>query len=142
MRICVLMLSVLLSLWLEPGAGQTADSHSHRASEAVGRSAGAFGQLMSAAMDKMHREMAAAPQTGDADRDFLALMIPHHAGAVEMARLLLVYGKDPLVRQLAEEIISGQQAEIGAMQSRLGVLQKGADPQPGGFPALTGTRGE
>ena len=101
-----------------------------------------FGQLMLAAMDKMHDEMAMALRTGDADRDFLAMMIPHHAGAVEMARLVLVYGKDPLVRQLAEEIIAGQQAEIGAMQARLAILEKGADPRPGGFPALSGTRGE
>jgi uncharacterized protein (DUF305 family) len=62
-------------------------------------------------MDKMHDDMAAAPQTVDPDRDFLAMMIPHHAGAVEMARLALIYGGDPLVRQLAEEIIASQQAE-------------------------------
>ena len=74
------------------------DDHSHQ----VGSQ---FARLMSAAMDKMHEEMASAPQTGDPDRDFLAMMIPHHAGAVEMARLLLIYGRDPLVRQLAEEII-------------------------------------
>jgi uncharacterized protein (DUF305 family) len=97
---------------------------------------------MSAAMDKMHEEMAAHPQTGDPDRDFLAMMIPHHAGAVEMARLVLVYGRDPLVRQLAEEIIAGQQAEIAAMRARLKVLNHGPDPLPGGFPAVGGTIGE
>jgi uncharacterized protein (DUF305 family) len=62
-------------------------------------------------MDKMHRDMMAPSPSGNADVDFLATMIPHHAGAVEMARLVLIYGKDPLVRQLAEEIIAGQQAE-------------------------------
>ena len=101
-----------------------------------------FGRLMSAAMHKMHEEMAAAPQTGDPDRDFLAMMIPHHAGAVEMARLVLIYGRDPLVRQLAEEIIAGQQAEIAGMRARLKVLGHGPDPRPGGFPAVSGTRGE
>jgi hypothetical protein len=58
-----------------------------------------------------------------------------------MARLVLIYGRDPLVRQLAEEIIAGQQAEIDAMQARFKLLDKGPDPSPGGFPALGGTRG-
>src|SRR2546423_7379022 len=97
---------------------------------------------MSAGMNKMHDEMAATAQTGDPDRDFLAMMIPHHEGAVEMARLVLIYGRDPLVRQLAEEIIAGQQAEITAMQARLKVLDHGSDPNPGGFPAISGTRGK
>jgi uncharacterized protein (DUF305 family) len=101
-----------------------------------------FGQMMSAAMDKMHNEMSAARQTGDPDRDFLAMMIPHHDGAVEMARLVLIYGRDPLVRQLAEEIIAGQQAEITAMQARLKILDHGPDPDPGGFPAISGTTGK
>ena len=101
-----------------------------------------FGRMISAAMDQMHEEMAAPRQTGDPDRDFLAMMIPHHAGAVEMARLVLIYGRDPLVRQLAEEIIAGQQAEITAMRARLKVLDHGPDPNPGGFPAMSGTRGE
>lgn len=93
-------------------------------------------------MDRMHRDMAAAPQTGNADRDFLAMMIPHHAGAVDMARLVLIHGRDPLVRQLAQEIIAGQQAEISAMRARLDVLESGPDPLPGGYPAIGGTRGD
>jgi uncharacterized protein (DUF305 family) len=97
---------------------------------------------MAAAMDRMDRDMNAAPHTGNPDRDFLAMMIPHHEGAVEMARLVLIHGRDPLVRQLAEEIIAGQQAEISAMRARLHVLEKGPDPQPDGFPAMGGTRGE
>src|SRR5436309_1738595 len=115
------------------------DPHGYfgHASKAAGQVAVAFNELMSAAMDKMHAEMAAAPQSGDVDRDFLAMMIPHHAGAVEMASLVLVYGKDPLVRQLAEEIIAGQQTEVRGMEARLKILKKGADPRPDGFPALT-----
>jgi uncharacterized protein (DUF305 family) len=114
------------------------NSHHPRTAQAASE----FGRLMSAAMDKMHEEMAASSQSGDPDRDFLAMMIPHHAGAVEMARLALIYGSDPLVRQLAEEIIAGQQAEIAAMRARLELLNQGPDPRPGGFPAMSGTRGE
>jgi uncharacterized protein (DUF305 family) len=124
-------------LLVTPAASQHSSHHMHAA-----QAASEFGRLMSAAMDKMHEEMVASPQTGDPDRDFLAMMIPHHAGAVEMARLALVYGRDPLVRQLAEEIIAGQQAEIAAMRARLELLNQGPDPRPGGFPAMSGTRGE
>jgi uncharacterized protein (DUF305 family) len=100
-----------------------------------------FETEMHAAMSRMSREMEAAPMTGDPDRDFLAMMIPHHQGAVEMARLLLLSGRDPLVRKLAEEILAAQVAEIATMRNRLRILQGGQDPNPGGFPALGGTRG-
>jgi uncharacterized protein (DUF305 family) len=96
---------------------------------------------MRTAMDGMMRAMHGAPMTGDPDRDFLAMMIPHHEGAVEMARLVLVHGRDPLVRRLAEEIIAGQQAEIQSMRARLAILRRGRDPEPDGFPSLGGTRG-
>ena len=100
-----------------------------------------FGKQMDDAMVKMHRDMTDRLQTGDADRDFLAMMIPHHQGAVDMARLVLIHGHDPLVRQLATEIIAGQQTEIEAMKARLKVLEMGPEPNPGGFPAIEGTRG-
>lgn len=100
-----------------------------------------FSAEMHAAMNKMAKDMEASPMTGDPDKDFLAMMIPHHEGAVEMARLVLLYGRDPLVRQLAEEIIAAQQAEITTMRQRLEILKTGQDMTPGGFPALGGTRG-
>ena len=58
-----------------------------------------------------------------------------------MARLALVYGNDPLTRRLAEEIIASQTVEISAMSERLKTLGRGEDSNPGGFPALHGTRG-
>ena len=87
------------------------------------------------------REMGAAGASGDPDRDFLAMMIPHHEGAVEMARLELVYGRDPLTRQLAEGMIAGQQVEIDAMRRRLVILESPQDRAKPGFPDLGGTRG-
>jgi uncharacterized protein (DUF305 family) len=100
-----------------------------------------FATGMHRAMTTMSEAMEAPRMSGDADRDFLAMMIPHHQGAIDMARLALVHGRDPLVRQLAEEIIAGQQAEIRSMEARLRLLQGGAPPEADGFPALSGTRG-
>ena len=84
--------------------------HVHHAETPTPWSSGdAFAQALATAMDQMHKDMMSSMPTGDADRDFLATMIPHHEGAVEMARLVLIHGKDPLVRRLAEEIIAGRQ---------------------------------
>jgi uncharacterized protein (DUF305 family) len=93
-------------------------------------------------MQKMMVDMHGPGYTGNADVDFLAMMIPHHQGAVDMARLALIHGSDPLTRRLAEEIIASQTAEIAAMRARLEILRRAPDAEPGGFPALHGTRGE
>lgn len=108
--------------------------HRHGSSE--------FGSGMQAGMAVMMKDMESAPMSGDPDKDFLAMMIPHHEGSVEMARLVLIHGKDPLVRRLAEEIIASQTVEIKTMKERLTILGKKPDPNPGGFPSLGGTRGE
>jgi uncharacterized protein (DUF305 family) len=73
-------------------------------------------QAMTADMDKMQHDMTAAPMTGDADQDFVAMMLPHHAGAVDMAKAELQYGKDPQMRDLARNIIAAQDKEIAEMQ--------------------------
>jgi len=79
-----------------------------------------FMQAMSAGMERMDRQMATAPMNGDVDHDFAAMMIPHHQGAIDMAKAELIYGKDAVMRRLAQEILVDQQSEIDAMQLWLG----------------------
>jgi uncharacterized protein (DUF305 family) len=71
---------------------------------------------LNASMHKMHMAMGAIQRSGDADVDFVRLMLPHHQGAIDMAKVQLLYGKDPQMRRLAQEIITDQQSEIELMQ--------------------------
>ena len=87
--------------------------HNHETAKA-----GSFVALMEQAMERMHKGMAVAP-SGDPDRDFAAMMIPHHQGAVDMAKAELQFGKNPVLRRLAEGIIVEQLQEIEVMQREL-----------------------
>ncbi len=73
-------------------------------------------QAMMAGMDTMNKAMSNAPMTGDPDRDFVAMMLPHHQGAIDMARVELRYGKDPAMLQLAREIVAAQAKEVSLMR--------------------------
>jgi hypothetical protein len=72
-----------------------------------------------ASMATMMRHMTVKP-SGDVDRDFIAMMIPHHQGAIDMARAELRYGHDERLHRIAQEIIVDQQQEIAAMRLALG----------------------
>lgn len=84
-----------------------------------------FATAMAGAMQRMHQAMA-VPSTGDFDRDFAAMMIPHHQGAIDMAEAELRFGKDERLRRLAQGIIVEQRQEISVMQAIL--KEKGGAP--------------
>lgn len=79
---------------------------------------GASSKAFNDAMSKMHKDMM-IHYSGDADADFVRGMIPHHQGAIDMARIELKYGKDPELRKMAEGIITAQESEIKEMKARL-----------------------
>jgi len=83
-------------------------------------------------MSKMMANMVAKP-TGDIDRDFVGMMVPHHQGAVDMAKSELKYGHNEQLRRLAQEIIVTQQQEITVMHQAVGENDTAMPPPaPGG----------
>lgn len=88
-------------------------------SKTLSASSGALDKVNEAMMKNMSIKMS-----GDADVDFIKMMLAHHQGAVDMARVELQYGKDPEARKLAETIIANQQQEIKQMQDWLAARDK------------------
>jgi uncharacterized protein (DUF305 family) len=81
------------------------------------------------AMSKMMVDMGITP-SGDIDRDFVAMMVPHHQGAIDMAQAELRYGHNEQLRRMAQEIIVTQQAEIAAMHLAIGQPLPAQTPSP------------
>src|SRR5450830_307398 len=112
--------SIGLALTLCIAAGVAAHAQSHRHGDAPSDAAvsadATFASQMMQAMNRMNAGMMVAKPTGDHDHDFAAMMVPHHQGAVNMAKIQLVYGRDPVLRRLAQAIIVEQQQEIELMQ--------------------------
>ena len=70
-------------------------------------------------MDKMHADMDAGMMAEDIDVAFVCGMIPHHQGAIDMAKAVIQYGDDPWTKELAQNIITAQEAEIAQMKDWL-----------------------
>jgi uncharacterized protein (DUF305 family) len=111
--------AALLTLAALPAAAQQHDMSDmpgmHHAPAAGAGAQAPASREFQAEMERMHAGMA-VPYTGDADRDFVAGMVPHHQGAIEMARTELRYGHDPVLRKLAQQIILAQDREIALMR--------------------------
>jgi len=84
-------------------------------------------------METMHTAMIAVEPSGNNDGDFVNLMLPHHQAAVDMAKTELLYGSDPQMRRLAQEIIADQESEIQLMQLWLD-RQQAHGKNPGHLP--------
>ncbi|ESX98833.1 DUF305 domain-containing protein [Mesorhizobium sp. LNJC405B00] len=116
-KIVLLMMAagMLLAVFLESVPAQSEEmKHDMGAMGAQGPSTDGY----KAAMDKMHSDMM-IEYSGNADVDFVRGMIPHHRGAIDMAKVELANGKDPEIRKLAEDVIAAQEAEITKMHAWL-----------------------
>lgn len=109
-------------------AAQAHDGHHHGAmADAAGgpapvfvaSTAKPFAALMGDAMAVMDDGMAKASMNGQQEHDFVTMMIPHHQGAVDMAKALLLTTTDPVMRNMAQGILAEQQIEIQLMQQWL-----------------------
>ena len=88
-----------------------------------------FADLMSQAMSRMDRDMMRS-MNGVPDHDFATMMIPHHQGAIDMAKAELIYGKDERLRRLAQGIIVEQSQEIAVMRQILAETPRPKGPNP------------
>lgn len=121
----ILILFLALSHYKVSSQTKVTDPHAGHGSHARESSSASSKSTTTASTKKyqqinenMHKSMD-IKFTGDADKDFLAAMIPHHQGAVEMAEVVLQHGKNPKIRQLAQEIITLQKKEIAEMRQLL-----------------------
>lgn len=113
-------------LWSAACAAQELPhAHGHAAAGApppapfIASSAKPYAALAADAMEVMDDGMRRAPMTGAPGHDFVSMMIPHHQGAIDMAKAILVHSSDPELRNLAQGIIAEQQNEIRVMQAWL-----------------------
>lgn len=124
--------SLCLCLASAFASAQEMHHHQHGKTDAapipvfVASTAKSFDSLMDDAMVIMDDGMRRAPMNGQSEHDFMTMMIPHHQGAVDMAKAMLLYTKDPKVINLALGIITEQQNEIRVMKAWLAQHPDGA----------------
>jgi uncharacterized protein (DUF305 family) len=119
MKIAVFFISVLLFAQSPAPMGQMGCPQSGMMKQHMAMARSAADREYMQSMMTMHQGMMAHPLTGEADHDFMVMMIPHHQAAIEMAKTELKYGKNPQLRAMSQAIIKAQQAEIDQMQAML-----------------------
>jgi hypothetical protein len=109
-------------------------SPSHAAAQPTDANEAAFLSENDKAMSRMMADMTIKP-TGDVDRDFVAMMMPHHQGAIDMAKALLGHGSNEQLRRIAQEIVVTQGQEIVAMRLAIGESASSTSPEAKSSPA-------
>lgn len=102
----ILRAAIISAMWTAPAVAQDHSTHQHG------------GSPFAAINADMHKSMD-VEFSGDIDTDFVRSMIPHHQGAVDMAKVVLEQGKDPEIRALAEQVVKTQESEIAQMKAWL-----------------------
>ncbi len=110
----VLVAVALLGGGMAARAAEMKMDHHAMAAHGASPSDRAYANAMATMMAHMHTK-----PTGDADRDFVVMMLPHHQGAVDMAQVELQYGKDPELLALARAVVDSQAKEIKQMDEWL-----------------------
>lgn len=130
LRASILLVGLLLAACSSGKPSADADSAGHGDMQhAAAASSTPAAKAFEAAADKMHKDMAVV-LTGDADTDFMRSMIPHHEGAVAMAKVALEHGKDPEVREIARSVVAAQEKEITVMRDWLARREKVVTQSP------------
>jgi uncharacterized protein (DUF305 family) len=118
MKSAISAVAAIVLLGISAVAYAQSGHQGHGTPKAAQKSGSASTKAYRAANAKMHTDMA-IKFSGDADVDFVRGMIPHHQGAIDMAKVLLAHGKDETLRKLAMDIIQAQEREIAEMREWL-----------------------
>nr|WP_245277470.1 DUF305 domain-containing protein [Rhizobium leguminosarum] len=126
----MLCIALCLSTIVSPAFSHDPNAHhEHSGTVPLDETAKAYLAENDDAMERMMAAMEVTP-TGDVDRDFVAMMTPHHQGAIDMAMAMLKYGKNEQLKRIAQEIIVDQQQEIAAMKLAIGEAPPPSAPAP------------